>query len=141
MKKSKYIAGLLLLVAALFIIAGCTTAGVETPPGSGQYQTNTIVNPKITAGIETALAANAATAPVNPYAPLIQGGLVALSSVLGVFATWANNRRKENSTALKTVVAGVEQGGDQNTKKAIYTIATANGSQPLIESVVNPTAK
>lgn len=137
--KTKHTIGLLFLIAALFIV-GCTTTGVETPPGSGSYETNTVPHPKVLAAIEAVRAANAGSAPVNPYAPLIDAAAVSAIGLLGAFATWANNRRKSSEAALTTVIAGVEQGGDPNTKKAIYTIATSNGTQPLIESKVNPSA-
>ena len=115
---------ILTLATAALLLVGCTTTKVdETPPGSGHYTTNTIVSPKLEAVLTTAGAVNTATAPVNPFSPLITIGLAAITAGASWFAKYKNDKANSSALLLRTVVQGVENSGSAEAKKAIETHA------------------
>jgi hypothetical protein len=146
----------LLIIPIILLVAGCAQLdkAILGEPKTVPY-TNSAgvvlqvptdqVNPQIPALVETG---RAATSFFGPTAEIAGGAIGTLIlAAVGAYARGRNaaakaaaEKAERNRQALATVVAGVEQGSDSNTKKAIYTMASANGTQPLIESLVNPSA-
>ena len=125
---------ILALAALVIVLAGCTTAKVaETPPGSGHYTTNVVVDPKLEAALTTIGSVNAATTPVNPFSGLITIGLAAITAGASWFA-------KRKNDALNATIAGVEKAGTPEVKKAIMNEAISAGVEAsLNKSVQNVT--
>ncbi len=62
----------------------------------------------IAAAVEALRKANEISAPVNPYAPLIEGGLAIATAVAGLFGANQFKKRRTAETAMKETVKGVE---------------------------------
>lgn len=123
----KTIAALLIIAA---IVAGCTTTQVrEEPPGSGNYQTNTIVDPRVTTTLETIGAVNEATKTVNPLSPFVTIAIAAAGAIAAEIA-----RRK--NAALTAVIAGVERAGSPEVKKTIQSKALSAGVEKTLNAAV-----
>lgn len=119
---------LISLAVTALLVTGCTTPQVaETPPGSGNYSTNYITDPKLTAALTTIGAVNAATAPVNPYSPLVEIGLGAAALMASWFAKRKNDQAATSAALLKATVIGVEDAAHPETKKAIQESASRLG--------------
>lgn len=142
MTKIKRIITIVALVAATAII-GCTSTKVtETPPGSGNFVTNHIVDPNLTAGLETAKAINDATKPVNPFAGVVEIGLGTIAALAAWFAKRKNDQATQSTLLLRTVVQGVEQADDTKVKETIEKHATKMGVQgPLGTAVAKITSQ
>lgn len=127
---------LISIVALSVVIIGCTTTKrTETPPGSGNYQTNAIVDPRFESTISTIGAVNSATAGVNPFSPLISIGLGAATAIATWFAKRKNDQAAQSNLLLRTVVQGVEQSGSSEVKSAIEKHASRIG----VEGSLGPT--
>lgn len=119
MKKVKT---LIAMVVMAMIITACTVpepVQVQLPDGSIVTVTNQVVDPRVITGIETAKVVNTATAPVNPYSGIITillGLATAGATAWGTIATALKNRQTK---LLTTVVQGVEQANNADTKWAI----------------------
>ena len=118
------------LVAVTAFIGCTTTKLVETPPGSGNYKEVAEVDPRLTAGLETATGVNTVTAPFNPWHGLVTIGIGTIAAI----GEW-NRRRKQ--AQLDAVVAGVEAKGGEAVKEAIKNIAMTQ----KIEGELNKTVK
>lgn len=128
---------ILSVMAAALLVAGCTTARVtESPPGSGNYSTNYVVDPRLEAGLVTAGAVNAATAPVNPFSPLVEIGLGAVAAAATWFAKRKNDQATQANSLLKVVVQGVENSDNADAKKAIQAHAVNVGAEGALNSAV-----
>ncbi len=117
------------LLAILFVIGCTTTKLVETPPGSGNFQKVTEVDPKLTAGLEAAGQLNEASKLFNPFYTPISLGLGAIAS----FATWFARRR---TSQLNAVITGVEAAGGVDVKAAIKSAAMASGVEKSLQEQV-----
>lgn len=142
MKKIKI--GLAVMAAALafLIVAGCTVPEVVTNP-DGSQSTNMVVDPKLTSGIEIGGAINTATAPVNPFWPVVSAGLAAIAAVATAVAKVQNTQKsnavlqKENVTAqLRSVVIAVDDLDDAKVKQAIQAQAINDGTEASLRSTV-----
>ena len=134
MKKTKIIATILVIAA---IIVGCTTTKVtETPPGSGIYSTNVVVDPKLTTALETIGAINTATTPVNPVSAPITITLAAISAIAAWVAKRKNDALSNTASQLKAVIQGVESSPGTETKAAVQKQATILGVESDLYSTV-----
>lgn len=123
-----------LLLGALLCVslAACTTTKVvEEPPGSGNYSTNVVLDPKFTNAVGTIGAVNDATAPINPFHGLISIGLGAVAAGAAWWAKYKNTRRQ-----LETVIAGVESVGGAAVKTAIHNQAVADKIEGSLSKTV-----
>lgn len=130
----------MLAMMLALIVVGCTTTRdvptyTEVPPGSGNVVTSTVpqtvVDPRLEAAIAAIRAGNAATAPVNPWASLIDYFLVGVSGIATLIAARKN-------ALLKTVIKGVENAGDaaDPVKASIRNLATATGQEGALGRIV-----
>jgi hypothetical protein len=140
------------LLGLLFIVGCVSPTPVVTRNASGiPVATNNVITVdtnRINAGIAAAQGVNAATAPFNPYAPLVSpvvseiGALVFLASSI-----YAGVKNKQKGAMLAAVVQGVEgaspPGANDTTpitlaavKQSIQASATAAGVQPALHAVV-----
>lgn len=134
MKRTKTILALLTLSA---ILIGCTATKVtETAPGSGQYTTNVVVDPKLETALTTAGSINAATAPVNPFSGLIDIGLGAIALGASWFAKRKNDQLNSKTVLLKTVVQSVDAIDQKNVKDAIQAHAVKVGVEGELSQFV-----
>lgn len=119
---------IIIICAVALTLTACTTPQVtETPPGSGHYSTNYIVDPSLQTTLATIGSINEATKPVNPFSGLVDIGLGTAALLAGWFAKRKNDQAAQSSTLLRTVVQGVENSGDTAAKKAIQTHAVNTG--------------
>lgn len=129
-------------MASLLLLAGCTTTKVtEAPPGSGNYSTNVVVDPKLTGALETVKAVNDATAAVNPYATPINLGLGLVGAIAAWVAKRKNDKLNSSNALLKVVVQGVDQANNPIVKEAIAKHATMVGVEGELSQVVNKVDK
>lgn len=107
--QNKIIVGLIVMVACLtFLIGGCTAqVAVQHPDGS--TTTNHVVDPNLTTGITIARASNAASAPFNPYSPLVEIGLGLVAAGAGWYAKRKNDAAGANELLIKTLVQAINQ--------------------------------
>jgi len=128
------------LLSVLFLsvaLIGCTSTKVtETPPGSGNYATNYVVDPRLVTAIETAKAVNDATAPVNPFSGAVEIGLGAVAALAAWFAKRKNDQANQHALLLKTVVQGVENAGNSEVKATIQKHAVNIGVEGDLSSAV-----
>jgi hypothetical protein len=124
------------LIFATIIIFGCTTTRVNTDPVTGASVTNSIVDPRFSEGINVARGINAATAPVSPWAGLIDYALVAALATASWIAKKKNDDRNKQATLLKTVVQAVEATNNADVKEAISNHAVNMGVQGELHSEV-----
>lgn len=115
-----------LAVLLALIVVGCTVPQYSTNPDGSTNVVQT-VDPRLTTAIETSKAVNAATVPVNPYAPFIDWGLGVLAAGAALVAKYKNDQNAQHALLLKTVVQGVENAGNAEVKAAIKSQATAIG--------------
>jgi len=131
----KNILSILVLSAVLI---GCTSTKVsETPPGSGNYSTNYVVDPRLVTAIETAKAVNDATKPVNPFSGAVEIGLGAVAALAAWFAKRKNDQANQQALLLKTVVQGVENAGNAEVKAAIQKHAVNVGVEGKLGDAVS----
>lgn len=133
MKTTKLLLGLLIVAV---VIIGCTVPEIVQNP-DGTTSTNLVVDPRVTQGIETAKAVNALTAPMNPYAPVINTGLglaTVIATAWGSIATFFSRRNKK---LLTTVVLGVEKAPSaEGVKSSIEAQSADAGVKLQLDSVV-----
>lgn len=125
-------------VALIAVVTACTTAKV-TPanPATGTpATTNYVVDPRFTQVIDTAKGVVAVTAPVNPYAGLIDLGLGSAAAIAAWFAARKNTQAAQSALLAKTVIQGVENSGSADAKAAIEKHATAMGVQGALSDLV-----
>lgn len=119
------------------IIVGCTTTEVkETAPGSGVYSTNVVVDPKFETALTTVKAVNTATAPLNPFSPLVEITLGAIAAGATWFAKRKNDQNAQNALLLKTVIQGVENAATPAVKQAIQDHASRIGVEGELGTTV-----
>jgi hypothetical protein len=119
------------------ILIGCTTTKVtEEPPGSGQFSTNHVVDPKLTTGLQTVGAVNEATRAVNPFAPLVDIGLAAALAIAAFVAKRKNDQASQAKLLLKTVIQGVETADNQEVKAVIEKHAVNVGVEGKLSGAV-----
>lgn len=108
---------------------------------SGQSVTNTVtntiyvVNPDWQRAIDAARGVNETFNP-TPTAPLVNIGLGALSTVLGLIAAWKSRQAKSNGEQLETVVQGVEIAGNSEVKAKIEEVSRVKGVASDLASTV-----
>lgn len=137
--KNKYLKlALVIQCAALVMLLGlsaCTSPQVITNP-DGSTSTNHVVDPRLETGITAARAGNAASAPFNPFASLVD---VALSAVTAG-ALWVAKRKNDKSAAdqllLKTVIQAIDALDDTKVKEAIQGHATRVGVEGELQTAV-----
>jgi len=140
MKKNNTLKMTLALALAATVVVGCTTTEVrETPPGSGVYSTNVVVDPKLTTALETIGAINTATEPVNPASAPITITLAAISAIAAWVAKRKNDALNNTSNQLKAVIQGVEAVPSVDVKAAIQKQATVLGVESDLYSRVQKT--
>jgi hypothetical protein len=127
---------LLTIALAALVIIGCTSTQVTHDPVTGNSVTNTIVDPRLTTGIDIARGVNAVTAPVSPWSGLIDYALVAVAGIAGIIAKRKNDQRNKQATLLKTVVQAVEATNNAEVKEAISNHAVNMGVQGELHSEV-----
>ena len=119
------------------LLLGCTTTKItETPPGSGNYSTNVVVDPKLETALATAGAINTATAPVNPFSPLVEIVLGAITVGAGWYAKKKNDDAASKTILLKTVVQSVDAIDQQPVKDAIQAHAVKVGVEGELSKFV-----
>jgi len=99
-------------LVGLFSFAGCDKANRFDPNKAQVY-------------ISTAQAVNAATAPVNPYSPIIEIGLATLVLVIGAWGKAKSAQASTATTTLGSVVQAVERVAG-TTKDAIKDEVASN---------------
>lgn len=138
---------LIVIVPTLLILVGCVTPTdkvtySEVPPGSGNIVTNLIgtyvPDPRLETALTAIRAGNAATAPVNPYAGLIDYFLLGIAGVASAIAARKNAQASKTSALLSTVIRGVENAGEKaaDVKSSIRTLATATGQEGALGVLV-----
>jgi len=128
---------ILLVCGLLLVIVGCTTAEVKPNPDPTQPPlTNWIVDPKLTTGLATAGAVNAATAAVNPFSPAVEIGLGAIAALAAWVAKRKNDAAAQKGLLLKTVIQGVENSGSAEVKGIIQKQAIAIGVEGELSTTV-----
>lgn len=133
--KKNYI--LLSVIIIVLLLVGCVSARkYESPPGSGQYTNDYVVDPRLVTAIETAKATNTATAPINPYYPAVEIGLGAIAAIASWVAKRKNDEAASNASLLKTVVQGVEQADNAQVKTAIRDHAVRVGVEGDLNTAV-----
>lgn len=126
---------LLSILAIVVIVAGCTAPQTVQQP-DGTVSTNYVADPKLIAGIEVAKGINAATAPVNPFAGLIEIGLGAVAVGAGWVAKRKNDKAAANELLLKTVIQALDSLDDANVKTTIQAHASRIGVEGELNTVV-----
>jgi hypothetical protein len=135
MKHLKYI----ISVAAIgIILLGCTTAKVsENPPGSGNYKTNYVTDPRVTSTIDTIAAVNDATKAANPFSGVVSIGLATAAALASWIAKRKNDSLTNVSGQLQAVVQGIEMApSNQEVKDAIQSHATRMGVEGELSKTV-----
>ena len=128
---------LLSVIIVVVLLVGCVSARkYENPPGSGQYTNDYVVDPRLVTALETAKATNTATAPLNPYSPVVDIALLAATSIAGWFAKRKNDEAAANKKLLTTVVQGVEQADNAQVKTAIRDHAVRVGVEGDLNTAV-----
>lgn len=120
------------------LIVGCTVARVTPadPVAGTPATTNYIVDPKLTQGLATAGAINAATAPVNPAYPLVEIGLGAIAAAAAWFAKRKNDQLAAQTLLTKTVVQSIDAQDNQTVKDAISAHAGKIGVEGELNTFV-----
>lgn len=125
------------LVCALVVLAGCTTPQrTETPPGSGNYSTNYVTDPRVATTIETIRAVNEATKPVNPFSGLVEIGLGTATLLAAWFAKRKNDQLAQSKQLLTTVIQGVDQANNDTVKSTIQAHASKVGVEGTLSQAV-----
>ena len=130
----------LLIVIPLVAMLGCTAVRqqpvyTEVPPGSGNIVSSSVpvhvVDPKFEATINGLKATNQASAPINPFAGLIDYALGGALLIATAIAKRKNDQAKLHSDLLTTVIQGVENTGDSAApvKASIRQLATLKGHE------------
>lgn len=135
MKKIKIALSIMAAALTVVLISGCTVPQVVTNP-DGTTSTNQVVDPKLTTGIVIAKATNQATAPVNPFAALIDIGLGALAVGAGWVAKRKNDKASANELLLKTVIQAIDALDDQKVKDAVQSHAVKIGVEGELNTAV-----
>lgn len=117
----------LAIVAVCALLIGCTTPQVTTNPNTGQPSTNWVVDPRLTAGLTTAGAINAASAPVNPAFPFVEIALGAVAAIAAAVAKRKNDKASAAEKLTTTIIQGVEQSGATDVKATIEKHAQKMG--------------
>lgn len=138
MKKLKFLIPILLFAA----IVGCTTQKItpakpatDTSPATPAI-TNYIVDPRLDNTLTTIGAINKATAPVNPFSPLVDIALGAATLVAGWIAKRKNDQANQSALLFKTVVQGVENAANPAVKAAIQAHAGIIGVEGELGTAV-----
>jgi len=134
MKFKNILAGAVLVFVAVWLVA-CTTPQVVTHP-DGTTSTNEIVDPNLSAGLLIARGANAASAPTNPAAPLIELALLATTVGAGWVAKRKNDKAAANQLLLKTVIQAIDSLDDQKVKEAVQSHASRVGVEGELYTAV-----
>jgi hypothetical protein len=116
-------------------IPSCTTPEVVTQP-DGTVSTNAVVDARLVAAVIAAKAANAATAPVNPFSGLIELGLGAVAVGAGWVAKRKNDKAAANALLLKTVIQAIDALDSSSVKDAIQSHAVKIGVEGELNTVV-----
>jgi hypothetical protein len=132
LKKLKYLPAFLILAA---LITACTVPQVVTH-SDGTSETNHVVDPKLTTAITTGRAVNIATAPVNPYSPLVEIGLGLAAATAGWMAKRKNDKAAANELLLRTVVQAIDNLDDAKVKEAIQSHASNIGVEGELNTAV-----
>ncbi len=127
---------LIVCVAVLAFVACTTTEVKENPPGSGILQTNDIVHPKLTAGLEAAKAVNDASAPFNPWHGL---GAIIIGGIASSASWWA--KYKNTRRQLEAVIEGVETATDKSQVQSFKAIIQETAKEAGIEKSLNKTVR
>lgn len=121
----------------MVVLAGCTTPQrTETPPGSGNYSTNYVTDPRVATTIETIRAVNEATKPVNPFSGLVEIGLGTATLLAAWFAKRKNDQLAQSKQLLTTVIQGVDQANNDTVKSTIQAHASKVGVEGTLSQAV-----
>ncbi len=135
MKIKNIILGAALVVAAIMFVSCTVPEVVQNPDGTST--TNDVVDPRLTTGLATGHAVNQATAPVNPFWPVISAALAAVGAVATAVAKVKTDQRNSAVGQLRAVVQTVNAYDKQDLKDAIQDHAAKVG----VEGALNKTVK
>ncbi len=125
-----------MIASLLFlVVSGCTVPQVTQAP-DGTTSTNYVVDPRFETGILTGRAVNTATAPVNPYSPIVEIGLGAAAAIAAWFAKRKNDQASGSMAQLKTVIQAVDALDDVKIKEAIQAHAVRVGTETELSKTV-----
>ena len=124
--KFKHISAIVIIAIIAITFVGCTVPQAVTHP-DGTSTTNQVVDPKLDQGIIVARATNAATAPINPFAALIDWGLATVAAGALLVAKAKNDKASKSSLLLKTVVQTIDALDQQPIKDAVQSHAANIG--------------
>lgn len=118
---------------------GCvTTSKQEVPPGSGNFQDVTVVDPTfsntvaaVRSGLQTVNPTGA-----NPAITLVDMGLGFAAIVAGLIAKRKNDQAARKKALLTTVIQGIEQAGNADVKAVIQKHAERTGVEPELSEIV-----
>ncbi len=113
-------------ILAGFALVACTTTRTVTNP-DGSTNVVHITDPRLTAGLEAAKAANDISRPFNPVASLVDLGLLLTTGAAAFVAKRKNDRAAADQLLVKTLIQAVDQLGDPKVKEAIQTHAVRVG--------------
>jgi hypothetical protein len=138
MKLSKIKLHLAIIAACLItllLLPACTvTKPVLKPDGTvGEVHE---VDPRLTQGLAIGSAANAASVPVNPAAPWVELGLLAIAGGASWVAKRKNDKAAANEQLLKVVIQAIDALDDSKVKEAVQTHATRVGVEGDLNTAV-----
>tara|TARA_R110000868_G_scaffold341505_2_gene602368 strand:+ start:1145 stop:1582 length:438 start_codon:yes stop_codon:yes gene_type:complete len=131
-------------IAVLFLAlaVGCTTQKITpakpatpTEPATPAV-TNYIVDPRLDSTLGTIGEINKATAPINPFSPLVDIGLGAAALIAAWVAKRKNDQAAQSALLFKTVVQGVENAANPTVKAAIQAHAGVIGVEGELGTAV-----
>lgn len=132
----------LLALGLALVLIGCTTQKITpakpaTPTSPAEPAvTNYIVDPRFDSALTTIGAVNTATAPVNPFSPVVEIALGAAAALAAWFAKRKNDQAAESALLFKTVVQGVENAANPDVKAAIQAHAGIIGVEGELGTAV-----
>lgn len=138
MKMNKFILPILLLA----MVVGCATEKITpakpaTPTSPAVPAiTNYVVDPRLESALGTIGEINKASAPLNPFAGLVDIGLGAAALIAAWVAKRKNDANTQNALLLKTVVQAVDGLDQQPVKDAIQAHAARVGVEGQLNQVV-----
>lgn len=124
------------LLIASVVIVGCVTKNPNhaTDPTQPAY----VVSPSLTNALVSAGGVAAATAPVNPYAPLTNPLVEIIGSALLVTSAWLAKKKSDHAKAADALAETVVSMGPKAVETALKT-AGVNGATLVSGHIDNNT--
>lgn len=132
----------LLALGLALIVIGCTTQKITpakpaTPTSPAvPAVTNYIVDPRLDNTLATIGAVNTATAPVNPFSPVVNIALGTAAALAAWFAKRKNDQAAQSALLTKTMIQAVDALDQQPVKDAIQAHAVRVGVEGELNQVV-----